>query len=195
MKRPRRAHPVALSTGPWLLPTVLASTIIVADQVTKSRILAELGPEPLQREIKLIGDWFSLVYTRNTGVAFSLFQGYPQLFTVTSIVITAATIYAYAVHLPKRNSWVQVSMGLIVGGAIGNIIDRLLHGYVIDFVRVGWWPVFNIADSAITIGVVMLAIFLLFAESDAPQAAAPRDDRLLGELLSQEPPVHERPEI
>jgi signal peptidase II len=167
---------------------------VVADQVTKGRIVAVLGPEPLQHEIALVGDWLSLVYTQNTGVAFSLFQGYPQLFTLTSIAITAATIYAYAAHLPKQNSWVQVSMGLIVGGALGNIIDRLRHGYVIDFVRVGWWPVFNIADSAITVGVVMLAAFLLFAESEAPRAAAPRDDRLLGELLSQEPPPRDRRE-
>jgi signal peptidase II len=171
---------------------MLSGTIVVADQITKNWIVAALGPEPMQREIKLIGDWLSLVYTQNTGVAFSLFQGYPRLFTLTSIAITAATIYAYAVHLPKYNRWVQVSMGLIVGGAIGNIIDRLLHGHVIDFVRVGWWPVFNIADSAITVGVLMLAAFLLFAESESSPTVAPRDDRLLGELLSQEPPARER---
>jgi signal peptidase II len=173
--------------SPWVIPGSIAATVIVADQITKFWVVNTLGPEPRTREMVILEDWLSLRYIRNTGVAFGLFQNFPQLFTVTSILITLAAIYAYRYHLPWRSAWVQASMGLIVGGALGNIIDRLRLGYVIDFVRVGWWPIFNVADSAVTSGVVMLAMHLLiFGEEPAP-APLPRDDGLLDELLSREP--------
>jgi signal peptidase II len=80
-----------------------------------------------------------------------------------------------------------LSVGLIIGGAVGNIIDRLRFGYVIDFVHVHWFPgIFNIADSAITVGVIMLAGYLLFV-GDPPERTPSRDDTLLNDLLNQSP--------
>jgi signal peptidase II len=78
-----------------------------------------------------------------------------------ALLISAGAIYIYAQHLPNRRLIVQVSIGLIEGGALGNVIDRLRLGYVVDFIQVGWWPVFNLADSAISVGAVMLAVYLL----------------------------------
>lgn len=172
----------------WLLPFALALAVLGTDQMSKRWAVAALGPEPRDRTIVLIGDWFTLVYTRNTGIAFGLFQSLPGLFTVTSILITIGAVYAYAVYLPNYSAWVQTAMGLIVGGAAGNILDRLRSGYVIDFISIGWWPVFNLADSAVTIGVTMLAGYLIFI-GDEPAPAPlppPRDDRLLSELLSRD---------
>jgi signal peptidase II len=171
----------------WAVPLGLATTILITDQLTKLWVVNMLGPEPRTRELMLLGDWLSLRYIRNTGVAFGLFQEFPQLFTVTSILITLAAIYAYRYHLPYQRPWIQFSMGLIIGGALGNIVDRLRLGYVIDFVRVGWWPIFNVADSGVTVGVTMLALHLLIFGEEPATRPIPRDDNLLDELLSREP--------
>lgn len=181
-------RPPQASAQTWLLPASLALFGLALDQITKRWAVATLGPEPHTRSIGLIGDWFTLVYSRNTGVAFGLFQGMPELFTVTSILITAGAVYAYAFYLPKHSPWVQVAMGLILGGALGNIADRLRLGYVVDFISVGWWPVFNLADSAISVGVSILAAYLIFVGDDPAPAPrrAPRDDGLLTELLSRD---------
>ena len=172
----------------WLVPTTLGLAVLGLDQLVKLRVLATLGPVPHSKILWLAGDWLALNYAQNTGVAFGLFQNMPQLFTMTSILITVAVIYAYVHHLPNQCAWVQWATGLIVGGALGNIVDRLRLGYVIDFISVGWWPVFNLADSAISVGVTMLAAYLIFV-GDEPAPAprpAPRDDGLLNELLSRD---------
>ncbi|MEN9936657.1 MAG: hypothetical protein RLZZ387_3236 [Chloroflexota bacterium] len=172
----------------WLAPGLIVAAIITSDQMTKAWIWEMLGPnEGTTRP--LIDPWLSLTLVKNTGVAFGLFQGIPHFFTVTSILISLGAIYFYRFHLPRSQPWVQFSLGLIVGGAIGNIIDRIRQGFVVDFVHVSWFPgIFNIADAAITVGVAMLAGYLLFV-GDAPEPRrSPPDDTLLGELLGQEPP-------
>jgi signal peptidase II len=181
-------HPTPTGPRRWLVPATLGLAVLVADQIAKGWIIENLGPTPRVKSLPVAGDWLTLVYSRNTGVAFGLFQNMPQLFTVTSIAITAGAIYAYAAHLPNRITWVQVAAGLIVGGALGNIVDRLRLGYVVDFISVGWWPVFNLADSAITVGVTLLAAYLiLVGDEPAPSPRlAPRDDGLLTDLLSRD---------
>ncbi len=181
------ARPRTIPTR-WAIPGALSLLVFACDQLSKALIVSQLGPQPLERAITLGPDWVRLVYTQNTGVAFGLFQNMPQVFTVTSTLITSGAIYAYVVHLPNRVLWVQLSMGLIVGGAVGNILDRLRLGSVVDFISVGWWPVFNLADSAITVGVISLAAYLIFIGDDAPAAPrpTPRDDGLLSELLGRD---------
>jgi signal peptidase II len=142
----------------WLVPLLLSMVILGLDQASKYWIIQTLGPQPLTDAIPLIGDWFRFIYSRNTGVAFSLFQNIPQFLTIVALGITAGVIYAYARHMPNRSPLIQVSVGLIVGGALGNVIDRLRLGYVVDFIQVGWWPVFNIADSAICVGAALLLL-------------------------------------
>lgn len=143
----------------WLRPLLIGVLVLAADQISKLWVVAVLGPEPYRQAIPLIGDWFRLVYAHNTGIAFSLFQGTPRLFIVTSLLISAGIVYVYWTRLPRQLPVVQVSIGLIVAGALGNVVDRIRLGYVIDFIQVGWWPVFNLADSAICVGAVLLALF------------------------------------
>ena len=170
----------------WMRPALVALLVIILDQITKAQIWNTLGPvEGTSRP--LLGSWLSFTLVRNTGVAFGLFKDIPHFFTITSVLISIGAIYFYRFHLPNDRLWVQISIGLIVGGAIGNIVDRLRYGFVIDFVYVSWFPgIFNLADSAITGGVIMLAGYLLLA-GEATKRPAPADDALLGELLSQEP--------
>lgn len=99
-------------------------------------------------------------------------------FTVTSIIISLGAMYFYRYHLPGPHLLSQACLGLIVGGAVGNIIDRVRFGYVIDFVHVHWFPgIFNVADSAITIGVAALALFLLLT-GDGDRRHTASDDAL-----------------
>ena len=169
----------------WMRPALVALIVIVLDQMAKGQILRALGPDGML-DRPLLGEWLRFTFTKNEGVAFGLFQGIPHFFTITSVLISLGAIYFYRYHLPNDRLWVQLSLGLIVGGAIGNIIDRLRYRYVVDFIHVTWFPgIFNLADSAITIGVVMLAGYLLFVGESAARPA-PADDALLGELLNQE---------
>ncbi len=181
-------QPIQVGPQRWLVPTTLGLVVLVTDQITKLRVFATLGPHPYSKLIWLAGDWLSLVYAQNTGVAFGLFQNMPLLFTATSILITTAAVYAYVYHLPNNRPWIQGTMGLIVGGALGNILDRLRLGYVVDFISVGWWPVFNLADSAITVGVTLLAVYLIFVGDEAAPVphVPPRDDGLLSDLLNRD---------
>jgi signal peptidase II len=150
--------------GRWAVPGAIATLVIAADQASKAWIVQNLGPETMTRSVPVIGDTARIVYSHNTGVAFSLLQGMPQLLTFTSLAIVAGAIYFYATQLPNRRPTVQVILGLILGGAFGNLIDRVRLGYVVDFIQVGWFPVFNLADSAITVGAALLMLQFLLAE-------------------------------
>lgn len=175
----------------WLWPGIIAGTILVADQITKALVQRRLGMEE-GASVAILGDWLRLTVVHNTGVAFGLFQGFPHIFTFTSILISVGAIIFYRMQLPHNQPWIQASVGMIVGGAVGNIIDRLRQAYVYDFIHVTWFPgIFNIADSAITIGVGMLAGYLLLLGDGEPQPA-PRDDALLSELLGNDPRSGER---
>jgi signal peptidase II len=170
----------------WLVPLIITVLVVLYDQLSKRWILDALGPEPMQRAIPLIGNWFAIVYSRNTGIAFGFFQHMSPILTLVSLLISAGAIYVYIVYLPHYNPWVQVSIGLILGGALGNIIDRVFLGYVVDFIQVGWWPVFNLADSSITVGATILAVYLMFSPDDTQETSNPRDDALLQELLHRD---------
>ncbi len=175
----------------WKRPGIVVLIIVCIDQLTKVLIWRALGPE-FNNSIPVLGDWLRFTLIKNTGVAFGLFQGFPQFFTFTSIIISIGAILFYRYQLPYNHHWVQASVGMIVGGAIGNIIDRIRQGYVLDFIHVTWFPgIFNIADSAITIGVAMLAGFLLLLGDDA-QSTPISDESLLGELLSHDPQSERR---
>ncbi len=166
---------------------MIAATILAVDQATKAWVLTTLGTvEGTTRP--LIGDWLSLTLIHNTGIAFGMFDvGFSHVFTVTSIIISLGAMYFYRYHLPGPNFLSQACLGLIVGGAVGNIIDRVRFGYVIDFVHVHWFPgIFNVADSAITIGVAVLALFLLL-NGDEERRRPAADDALLSDLLNQDP--------
>jgi signal peptidase II len=172
----------------WTRPVLVAVVVIGLDQVSKSWILRTLGPNE-GTSLPLLGSWLSLTFIKNNGVAFGLFRGIPYFFTITSILISIGAVLFYRYQLPNNRPWIQYSLGMIVGGAIGNIIDRVRHSYVVDFVHVSWFPgIFNLADSAITVGVIMLAGYLLIMGEGGPHSARgkPADDALLGDLLGQD---------
>ena len=152
-------------------PALVAVIVVMLDQITKALVL-RTWPLPQTGEISIIGQWLTLTYIRNDGVAFGIFQGIPQFFTVTSLLIMAGAIYYYLHHLPEHNRWSALMLGLIIGGALGNVIDRVHAAKVTDFIQVFLgsypFPVFNVADSAISVGAVALIVFSLFSGPDKP---------------------------
>lgn len=142
----------------WLWLSIL---VIIVDRATKYIALLHLKfLEPIR-----VFPFFNLTLDYNPGAAFSFLSasnGWQRWFFVMVAIVLSIVILAWLLKTDKNNYWQKISLALILGGAIGNLWDRLTLGYVIDFVDLfvkGWhWPIFNIADSAITLGVIMLVI-------------------------------------
>ncbi len=134
--------------------------VVAADQWSKVWIRSY----PEGQQIFKFG-LFSIVHVHNTGAAFGLFQGYSFALTIIAligIVIILILAFAFSSRLPFLSSRLgKLSLGLILGGTMGTLIDRVRLGYVTDFIDVGFWPAFNVADSAVTVGVLIFAYALL----------------------------------
>jgi signal peptidase II len=140
---------------------LIAILIAAADQLIKYFIQNYL---PLNHSIPLIGDVVKLTYVRNTGVAFSLFVGFsPYLAFVGTMVVAVVIFFHY--RFKKMNPVVQLGLAFVLGGSLGNLIDRFFRGFVIDYADITIWPVFNLADIMINVGVIMLA-YKLFEEEE-----------------------------
>ena len=152
-----------------------AAAVLALDQLTKHLVVSNLAGRP---PVGLVDDDVQLRYTTNSGGAFSLLTGAPLFFGIMALVIIGGIVYASRRAQPLS---MLVILGLILGGALGNLTDRLLRGdallrgEVVDFIKVGIWPVFNLADSCVVVGGVLLAIFLGRAELESEQAPADTD--------------------
>jgi signal peptidase II len=136
---------------------IIALVIVVCDQVSKHAIMASI---PLGDSVPVISGWLYLTHIHNTGGAFSLFHAQNSVFIVIALAAVCALIYAYHVY-QRDNTLVSAALALALGGAIGNLLDRIQHHYVIDFFDIRVWPIFNIADTAITIGIILLVLHYL----------------------------------
>jgi signal peptidase II len=146
--------------------------VVVLDQLTKLWAVRELADAP----IIVVGDDVGFALTRNTGSAFSLFQAFTPLLAIVAIVVAVLLVRAVR---KTRDPMMVVGLSLVLGGAIGNLMDRVfrapgfLEGAVVDFVHVGRFPTFNVADSAITIGAVLIVIWAV--RTDIIEQRAARD--------------------
>ncbi len=162
---------------PAFLFTALA--VLIADLVSKLAVYHSLtlGQPP----IRVLGDAVRLTYIHNAGAAFGLFQGSRWFFIGVS-ALSLLIILSLALSGRYRDRWMQFSFGLILGGALGNLADRIWLGVVIDFVQVGirshYWPVFNVADAGVTVGVILLALRLV---GERPREDAADEIRAGGE--------------
>lgn len=141
---------------------VVAAVILVSDLVTKVVAVATIRPgEP----VWLVGDIVSLRLVRNAGAAFSMATGMTWLLTLIAVAVVIGVV---RIGRTMASPWWAFGLGLVLGGALGNLIDRFfrspgfMQGHVVDFVSVGWWPVFNVADSAIVCGAILLVALTLF---------------------------------
>jgi len=132
-----------------------------------------VGPEAGRNERWFVGDWLGLAYGENSGIAFGLFRQ-SSVLTLTLAAILAIVSIGSFVWVHRSNTAVLIGGGLIAGGAIGNILDRIRFGHVRDFIAIGPWPSFNVADSAITIGAFIAAWGLWRTSSRGRSPAANR---------------------
>jgi signal peptidase II len=144
-----------------LLVGAIVVGVVAIDQATKAWAVATLddGPE------SIIGHDVELRLSRNTGGAFSLFQGFTPLLALVAIGLTVLLVRALR---RTDDTWIVVALAMVLGGAIGNLVDRafrspgFLRGAVVDFVSVGGFPTFNVADASITVGAVLLVLRIVF---------------------------------
>jgi signal peptidase II len=160
----------------WLILLVVAVTVLVADLITKIVAVALIEPgDP----VEIIGDTVTFKLVRNSGAAFSMATGYTWILTLIALAVVAGII-RYSHRL--GSIWWALGLGLVLGGALGNLIDRIfrapgpLRGHVVDFMSVGWWPVFNVADSAVVCGAIGLVVLTLFGfEFDGTRSGGAKD--------------------
>ncbi len=163
----------------WALLPILAAVVVVADQWTKGLIEARLAPGEMFAPFPALEPWFKLVHWTNTGAAFGLFQGLGPLFAAIAFVVIIAVLILSG-QLPEDNLGIRLCLGLQLGGAAGNLIDRLQVGHVTDFLlfslpvgdRVYSWPAWNIADGCLVVGTILLGILLVWVEGRKPAASA-----------------------
>jgi signal peptidase II len=133
----------------------VAASVAATDQLTKYIVGSAHGPGRIVSRVELAGGWLALEYTENRGAAFGLLSGLAPILAVTSLAVLAGLLLHY-MQQARPPFWQTMAIGGIAGGAVGNLLDRFRLGYVIDFLSVGPWPNFNVADSAITMGILVL---------------------------------------
>ena len=135
------------------------SFVFISDQITKYAVYKNMS---LGESIPAEGI-IRITYARNTGMAFSLFENFGIILLILSLII-ASILIIYLFTIDKPRILIRVFSGLVIAGALGNILDRIRFGYVNDFIDVGWWPVFNIADSSITIAIAIYIFDAIFIQ-------------------------------
>ncbi|MBR6543175.1 MAG: signal peptidase II [Anaerotignum sp.] len=149
-----------------ILPIIAVVVLILLDQGTKFWALARLKPI---HNMTLVEGFMDLTFVENRGVAFGMFSGQRWFILLLTGVIAVGLIWFY-MTMPKKKEYfpLRVSLVLVLSGAIGNIIDRLFRGYVVDFFEFTFfeWPVFNVADIYVVVGVILLALMVMFVVKD-----------------------------
>jgi signal peptidase II len=138
----------------WGRAGLVVLAVVLLDQVTKALVVANVD----RGDRDAVFPGVELVHVRNRGIAFGLFDGGGALLTVLTLVALAALLVYFALHATRPLLW--LATGLLLGGALGNMVDRTREGAVTDFIDVPLWPAFNVADVAITVGVLTLLLAL-----------------------------------
>ena len=154
-----------------LLVAAVAVAVFAIDRVTKAWVSENI---PLGTARPVIGDYVRIVHAQNTGAAFGLLPERTTLLSVLSVVAVLAIVYYYR-QIASNSSLVSATLGMQLGGAFGNLLDRIMQGYVVDFVDVGigdvrFWA-FNVADSSIVVGIILVTMALWYEEH---RAATPK---------------------
>ncbi len=146
--------------GEILLPFLITVTVLLIDQVTKNLVETRIPLYGYWAPIPALANFFRITHTANTGAVFGLFRGSGWFFAILAVIVAAAIVY-FNVTLPGQQRLLRLALGLQLGGALGNLVDRLRQGHVTDFIDVGPWYIFNVADMALVGGVILFGIVLL----------------------------------
>ena len=144
---------------------LIATIVIVLDQVTKALVRQNLALGEAWAPIPAIGDFFRFLYWQNRGAAFGTLQNAGPVLTVVRIAIAIFIIVFYQ-KAESKDTLMKVALSLMLGGAVGNLIDQFTLGFVTDFIAVGRFPIFNVADSCVTIGVGLMLLDMIIKEKN-----------------------------
>ncbi len=151
-----------------MLYAIITAVVWTLDRLTKALVLRQL---PLWSSRPLLGRILSLTHVQNTGAAFGLFRN--QVFLLAAVTIALlVSLFFFRKHIEALGLWGRVGIALVLGGALGNLYDRLFFGYVVDFLEFPYFPVFNLADSAIVLGVGLLCLSIWTMDRGERQSAS-----------------------
>jgi signal peptidase II len=148
----------------------IAVTVVILDQLTKYLVRTNLAVGEIWVPFEWLRPYARIVHWNNTGAAFGIFPSAGGIFTVVAVLVIAAILF-YFPRIPREQILARFALALQLGGATGNLLDRLQHGPVIDFISVGNFAVFNVADSCITVGAVLLIVALWLEERQTKENA------------------------
>jgi signal peptidase II len=168
----------------YLILCLVAGGVIALDQWTKSLVRARLQFGEIWTPYQWLEPYARIVHWKNTGAAFGMLPGFSDLFTILAIVVAVAILY-YLPQIPQQDWLLRLALGLQLGGAVGNLIDRLTIGSVTDFISIGSFPVFNIADASISTGVVVLLLGIWWKERQQKASPLPEDANSSTETLPE----------
>ena len=172
---PAPASPV-VAFLPWI---AVPAGIVVLDQLLKVLMVMWIGPDADRHHVDLLGESIGFEYVENTGAAFGVMTSATGALAAVSLLIAAGGVFMlWREH--RRDPVATLAIALVVGGALGNVIDRIYRGYVVDFVAVGAFPRFNLADSAITIGVLLLLAAMVRESRQQPVPAGAEEEKTHG---------------
>jgi signal peptidase II len=160
----------------FLILLGVAVAVLALDQLTKVWVSTSLPEGGWWSPLPGLWRVFRVTHITNSGAAFGIFPNQGNFFIIIAVVV-AGVIVLYYRYLPSRGWLIRLSLGLQLGGALGNLLDRVRYGHVVDFIDIGFWPIFNVADIAIVTGVGILA-YCLWRDDRASQdlALRPADD-------------------
>jgi signal peptidase II len=159
----------------------ITSIILFIDQVSKAVVRERIPFGDSWMPLTWLAPYFRFVHWENTGAAFGMFQNGGAIFGILAVIVSTLLVVYYA-QIPKEETLMRIAMSMQMAGAVGNLIDRIMFGPVTDFISVGTFPVFNIADSSITIGTGLLILGLLQHEQKLK-----RGDGQIEETISESP--------
>lgn len=151
---------------------LVAGGVIALDQWTKTLVRTHLQFGEVWSPYKWLEPYARIVHWKNTGAAFGMLPGFSDLFTILAFVVAIAILYYYP-QIPRQERLLRLALGLQMGGAVGNLIDRLTIGSVTDFISIGTFPVFNVADASISTGVAVLVLGVWLKERNQPISPLP----------------------
>jgi signal peptidase II len=147
----------------YLTLLVISGSIVILDQWTKTLVRSQVPFGQAWSPYEWLAPYARIVHWKNAGAAFGMFQGLRDIFTILAILVAIAIIYYYP-KVPRENWYIRLALALQLGGALGNLVDRLTHGFVTDFISIGNFPVWNIADACISLGVAILIVGMWLQE-------------------------------
>lgn len=157
-------RPVSAGLAQWLALALVAGAVVAADQLTKQLVVSTVG---LNEHVAVVGP-FSIRHVHNSGIAFGLFSSATGMVAFLTVVAVAAMLVVFH-RSARRHGALPVALGLVLGGSLANLLDRVRLGYVVDFLDLEFWPAFNLADTAIVVGVALLFLGFVAADRTSPR--------------------------